>query len=88
MKSTTSLERVKKTNTAPNALFRPPNTDQGQDNNKDIALIPPEKFAIVSTHAPITNYAKCALMALVYNHPLARHPSRDKTIHTAKKYTY
>jgi hypothetical protein len=69
------------TNIPADALSRPSNTDQGKDDNRDIALIPSERF-INTTHTN-TNYSedmKRNLMVLYHDHPTAGHPGRDETI--------
>jgi hypothetical protein len=69
------------TNIPADVLSRPSGTDQGKDDNKDIALIPPERF-INTTHVS-TDYdedMKRNLMVLYHDHPTAGHPGRDKTI--------
>jgi hypothetical protein len=38
-----------KTNTSADALSRPPNTDQGKDDNQGIAVIPPDRFIASAT---------------------------------------
>ena len=34
----------RKANTGPNILSRPPNADQGREDNQDVVVLPPEKF--------------------------------------------
>jgi hypothetical protein len=69
------------TNIPADALSRPSGIDQGKDDNQNVTLIPPERFAKV-THAntDYNNSMKCNLMILYHDHPTAGHPGRDKTI--------
>jgi hypothetical protein len=73
------------------ALSRPSNADQGKDDNRDVALIPPERFINVARtdveYRIVLNRAflklentKCNLMVLYHDHPTAGHPGRDETI--------
>ncbi len=62
--------------------MRPPNTDQGQDDNKNQMLLKPELF-IKNTSSIPTEATKRQLMTLVHNHPTAGHPRRDETIRKA-----
>ena len=43
---------LRKTNTAPDALSRPSNVDQGETDNQNIIMIPPEKISIVTMTQP------------------------------------
>jgi hypothetical protein len=69
------------TNIPADALSRPSETDQGKDDNKNIALIPLERFANIA-HANIDydEDMKRNLMVLYHDHPTAGHPERDETI--------
>jgi hypothetical protein len=63
------------------ALSRPSSTDQGKDDNKNVALIPPERFTSLA-HANVgyDENMKRNLMVLYHDHPTAGHPGRDETI--------
>ncbi len=73
-----------KINTPADKLSRPPNTDQGQDNNEDQILLKPELFIKKIISAP-SEATKRQLMALVHDHPTAGHPRRDETIRKASQ---
>jgi hypothetical protein len=69
------------TNIPADALSRPSGVDQGKEDNKDVALIPPERFTnIAHLNAEYDENIKRNLMVLYHNHPTAGHPGRDKTI--------
>jgi hypothetical protein len=69
------------TNIPADALSRPSNANQGKDNNKDVALIPPERFInIAQTNTEYSEHTKRNLMVLYHDHPTAGHPGRDETI--------
>jgi hypothetical protein len=69
------------TNIPADALSRPSGTDQGRDDNKNIALIPPERFVNTAhANADYDEDMKCNLMVLYHDHPTAGHPGRDETI--------
>ncbi len=73
-----------KINTPADELSRPPNADQGQDNNEDQTLLKPELFIKRIITTP-TETAKRQLMTLVHDHPTAGHPRRDETIRKASQ---
>ncbi len=73
-----------KINTPADELSRPPNADQGQDDNEDQTLLKPELFIKRIITTP-TETAKRQLMALVHDHPTAGHPGRDETIRKASQ---
>jgi len=74
----------RKINTLADELSRPPNADQGQDNNEDQILLKPELFIKNITSAP-SKAAKRQLMTLIHDHPMAGHPGRDETIRKANR---
>jgi hypothetical protein len=75
-----------KENIPADALSRPPNADQGKEDNKNVAVIPPDKFInTLQTETPLTDLTKRTLMALVHDHPTAGHLGRDETIRKAKQ---
>jgi reverse transcriptase-like protein len=69
-----------KTNMGPNILSRPSNTDQGKEDNQDIAILPPEKFIWSIAIGGVTEMQKCDLMTLIHDYPTVGHPGRDETI--------
>ncbi len=73
-----------KINTPADELSRPPNADQGQDDNENQTLLKPELFIkrIITTPSEVT---KRRLMTLVHDHPMAGHPGRDETIRKASQ---
>src|SRR6266436_4186331 len=73
-----------KINTPADELSRPPNADQGQDDNEDQTLLKLELFIKNITSTP-TETAKRQLMALMHDHPMAGHPGRDETIRKARQ---
>ncbi len=68
-----------KINTPADELSRPPNSDQGDEDNKDQTLLEPNLF-INTTITQIPDALKRNLMALIHDHPTAGHPGRDETI--------
>src|SRR6266478_4521410 len=68
-----------KINTPADELSRPPNANQGQDDNEDQTLLKPELFINATKTIP-SEATKQQLMALVHDHPTAGHPGRDETI--------
>jgi reverse transcriptase-like protein len=69
-----------KTNTGPDILSRPPNANQGREDNWDVTVLPPEKFIQTATVRGTSETQKHDLMTLVHNHPTAGHPGWDETI--------
>jgi hypothetical protein len=77
-----------KINIPADALSRPPQSDEGKEDNQNVAVIPPEKFINVATIAePPTEEDKRAVMITAHDHPLAGHPGRDETIRKARQVT-
>ena len=82
-----------KTNTPPDALSRPPGADKGETDNKDITVLPEDKFitaAITTTPegkiiVPPILEVKRGIMTLMHDHPTAGHPGRDETIRKTKE---
>ena len=54
-----------KTNTPPDALSRPPGADKGEANNKDITVLPKDKFITASTI--IAPEGKIVVVMAAYN---------------------
>ena len=84
-----------KTNTPPDALSRPPGADKGEADNKDITVLPENKFIVASTTTsregkiivPPILEVKRGIMTLMHDHPTAGHPGRDETLRkTQEKY--
>ncbi len=73
-----------KINTPADELSRPPNVDQGQDDNENQMLLKPELFVKRIFTTP-SETAKRQLMTLIHDHPTAGHPGRDKTIRKASR---
>ena len=77
-----------KTNTPPDALSHPPGANKGETDNKDIIVLPEEKFTIVSTMTntekrivvPPILEVKRGIMTLMHDHPTAGHPGCDETL--------
>ena len=79
-------------NTPADALSRPPDADQGGQDNKDITVIPPHKFVNLATADYVTpgilepkEERKWKIMVFAHTHPSAGHPGRDETIRKAKQ---
>jgi Integrase zinc binding domain len=77
-----------KTNIPPDVLSRPPRADQGNDDNQEITILPPDKFINTTTTRKTdpTEERKHSIMTLVHNHRTAGHLGRDETIRKAKQY--
>ncbi len=73
-----------KINTPADELSRPPNSDQGNDDNKDQTLLEPKLF-VNTTTTQIPDASKRNLMALIHDHPTAGHPGQDETIRKANE---
>src|SRR6266481_8562669 len=72
-----------KINTPADELSCPPNSDQGDDNNKDQTLLEPKLFVNATHITRIPDSSKRNLMTLIHNHPTAGHPGQDETIRKA-----
>ena len=74
-----------KTNIPTDTLSQPPGVDQGNEDNRDITMIPPEhiRAATQPSHwmfvLPICEVKRAILHAL-HDHPTVGHPGRDETI--------
>ena len=84
-----------KTNTPPDALSCPPGTDKGETNNKDVVVLPENKFTIASATTnpegkvivPPILEVKRGIMTLMHDHPTAGHPGHNETLRkTQEKY--
>ena len=81
-----------KANTPADALSRPPDADQGEQDNKNVMVIPPHKFVNLAIADDITPGAlepnegrKREIMIFAHTHPSAGHPGRDETIQKARQ---
>ena len=83
-----------KANTPADALSRPPNANQGEQDNKNITVIPLGKFvklAIFDNNSTphlrpeSSEEQKQEIMVFAHTHPLAGHSGRDETIWKAKQ---
>ena len=85
-----------KANTPADALSRPPDANQGEQDNKNVTVIPPHKFvnlAIFDDNDALlliprpkpSEERKCKIMVFTHMHPSAGHPGRDETIQKAKQ---
>ena len=74
-----------KTNTATDALSRPPGKDHGEEDNKDITIIPPHRAWAATTLAgqtvvPNVKEVRRAILQTNHDLPTAGHPGRDETL--------
>ena len=75
-----------KTNIPPDALSRLPGMDKGENDNKEVVVLPPEKFVIATAptqpkiKVPLLDVVKRGIMRLVHDHSSAGHPGRDETL--------
>ena len=60
-------------------LSRPFGENQGKDNNEDLVLLPPARFA--SANFPTELEDRCHILQAYHDHPLAGHPGIADTIH-------
>ena len=72
-----------KINTSANKLSCPPNTDQGENDNQDQMLLKPKLFINAAHLLMLPESSKRNLMALIHDHPTARHPGCGETIRKA-----
>jgi hypothetical protein len=75
----------RKTNIAADALSRPPDTDQGQDDNKGVVIFPPERIHTIKTPEgrmiiPNVREVRRAILHKAHNAPTAGHPGRDEML--------
>ena len=73
-----------KTNMVADALSRPTNTDQGQQDNKDITVLP-QQICILHTPKgqviiPNVKEVKRVIVSKAHDTPTAGHPGRDKML--------
>jgi Integrase zinc binding domain len=78
----------------PDVLSRSPDTDQGKEDNKDIVIIPDNKFKIATMNmegkinVPNLNEIKPGIMRLVHDLPTAGHPGHDETLRKTQEHYY
>jgi hypothetical protein len=66
-------------------LSHPPRANQGENNNQEVTILAPHWFINAATvHDAPSKDQKRALMLLVHDHPMARHPGQDETIRKVK----
>ena len=73
-----------KTNTVADALSRPANVDQGQQDNKDITVLP-QWICVLHTPkgqiiVPNVKEVKRAIVSKAHDAPTAGHPGRDEML--------
>ena len=74
-----------KTNTATDALSQPPGKDHGEEDNKDITIIPPHWAQAArtlggQTIVPNVREVRRAILQINHDLPTAGHPGRDETL--------
>ena len=74
-----------KTNTATDALSRPPGKDHGEEDNKEVTIIPPHRARAAKTLrgrtiVPNVREVRKAILRNYHNIPTAGHPGRDKSL--------
>jgi len=80
-----------KTNIPPDTLSRLPGMDKGENDNKEVVVLPLEKFTIATAptqlliEVPPLNIVKRGIMRLIHDHSSAGHPGRDKTLRKAQE---
>jgi hypothetical protein len=68
------------------ALFWPSKADHGEADNKNVVVLPKQKFIVVSITAkekiivPPILEVKQGIITLMHDHPTAGHPSWDETL--------
>ncbi len=72
-----------KINTPVDKLSRPPNSDQGENDNQDQTLLEPKLFINATNLTTLPELSKRNLMTLVHDHPMAGHPGCNKMIRKA-----
>ena len=60
-------------------LSQPFGENQGKDDNEDLVLLPPARFAQVEFPTELKD--RCNVLQLYHDHPLAGHPGIANTIH-------
>jgi hypothetical protein len=73
------------TNTVADALSRPTGADQGETDNQNVTLIPPEHCRVVTTLDQPNTQSLRLIMNHLHDHFTAGHPGRDETIRKTKQ---
>ena len=81
----------RKTNTAADALSRPPRKDHGEDDNKDVTVIPPHRAQTAKTLGgrtivPNVREVRGAILRNNYDIPTAGHPGRDEALRRVQEH--
>jgi len=66
------------TNIPADALSRPPGVDKGEDNNQNVAVIPPNKFTLIN--ATTTNHDQVTLDKWMKTQPIYHCRQEDGTM--------
>jgi len=80
-----------KTNIPLDALSRLPGADKGKNDNKEVVVLPAEKFAIAIAptqpliEVPPLDLVKRGIMRLIHDHSSAGHLGRDETLRKAQE---
>jgi hypothetical protein len=70
-----------KANVPADFLSRPPDVDQGKDDNQGITILPESRFInMAKLDTPLSPEERQTLMTWAHDHPMAGHPGRDETI--------
>jgi hypothetical protein len=73
-----------KEHTAADALSRPEGVDKGEQDNRDIIMLPTDVF--VNKITTIMNKeTRHSILQLYHDHPIASHPGRDETLQIVTK---
>ena len=74
------------TNGPADALSRPPGMDKGENDNKDIMMIPPHRIrTAIMINSPLDKFLRNILQK-THDHPTAGHPGRDETIRKIREF--
>jgi Integrase zinc binding domain/RNase H-like domain found in reverse transcriptase len=83
-----------KTNVPPDVLSQLPEADQGKEDNKDVVIIPEDKFKVATAgvegkiKVPNLNEIKQGIMRLVHDLLTAGHPGQDETLWKTQEHYY
>jgi hypothetical protein len=73
------------TNMVADALSRPAGIDKGDDNNKNIVMIPPTRIRTAITIEKPSNDFLRGIMTQVHDHMTAGHPGRDEMLRKTRE---
>jgi hypothetical protein len=76
-----------KTNIPADELSRPAGADQGEEDNKNITIIPASRCSAATTTEGYSEEDKRQLMNWTHDHGTAGHPGRDETIRKTRAVT-